>query len=140
MTCIKILHNLPSGNDHCDNIRELALDVLWSYLSNKSSIGIGFRRSCNIAGFDIDFFSPEGGVIVQVCGDAEFDRLRMVMDAFNEMMLRRLGFEVLYISSEDVLLRCQDVLMDVSALININNTSQVVHSFSTGTSKAEIRD
>lgn len=94
--------------------RVLALEILWSYLRDLPRYAKTFKRSAMVNGFSVDFFSAEHRLIVQVAGEDEFELIKILMGSFTEMMLRRLGYRVVSISSEDVLLRCESVLRNIS--------------------------
>lgn len=94
--------------------RVLALEILWNYLRDLPRYAKTFKRSAMVNGFSVDFFSAEYRLIVQVAGEDEFELIKILMGSFTEMMLRRLGYRVVSISSEDVLLRCESVLRNIS--------------------------
>jgi|GEM_PF-5040734 len=94
--------------------RVLALEILWNYLRDLPCYAKTFKRSAMVNGFSVDFFSADYRLIVQVAGEDEFELIKILMGSFTEMMLRRLGYRVVSISSEDVLLRCESVLRNIS--------------------------
>lgn len=117
-----------------DMNRELALNILWNYLRDSVCFRKLFKRRAVVNGFSVDFFSTEWRLVVQVAGDDEFDSVKILMSSFTEMMLSKLGYSVVVISSEDVLLRCEMVLRRITEAMNC---SQEVNSYCTaGTSRA----
>lgn len=94
--------------------RELAMNILWNYLNDASRFRKLFKQRTLVNGFSVDFFSSEMRIVLQVAGEDEFDPLKILMNSFTEMMLRKLGYTVIAISSEDVLLRCEMVLRSIS--------------------------
>ncbi len=112
---------ISAGN--VDMNRKLAMEILWSYLNDASRFRRAFKRDAMVNGFSADFFASDHRLVIQVAGEDEFDLLKILMGSFSEMMLRRLGYKVRLVSSEDILLRCESVLMEIyEAMYDLQET------------------
>ena len=121
MNVSSVSKTISAGN--VDMNRKLALEILWSYLNDASRFRRAFKRDAMVNGFSADFFASEQRLVIQVAGEDEFDLLKILMGSFSEMMLRRLGYKVRLVSSEDILLRCESVLMEIyEAMYDLQET------------------
>jgi very-short-patch-repair endonuclease len=82
---------------------------LWRALSGSQLGGYKFRRQAVIGTFIADFLCPQKALIVEVDGDsheAEDDRRR-------DAALASLGFAVLHVTNEDVIINLDGVRMAI---------------------------
>ena len=84
--------------------------ALWHRLRDRRSLGLKFRRQHPFAGFVLDFFCAEAGVLVELDGGQHADSLA---DARRDGILRRNGLIVLRYWNDDVLLRPDVVVADI---------------------------
>lgn len=84
---------------------------LWRRLRNGRMLGVRFRRRHPIAGFIIDFYCIELHLAIEVDGGQHADSRT---DAQRDARLGRHGVQVLRYWNDDVLLRIDEVLIDIA--------------------------
>ena len=91
--------------------------ALWRALSGRKLLGVQFRRQVPIAGsrFIADFLAPREKLVVEVDGLCHLRRQRA--DARRDARLRRLGYEVLRVSADEVLRNPAAVLARLRAVL-----------------------
>lgn len=70
-----------------------------------------FRRQFPIAGYIVDFASPECGLVIELDGGQHLEQVEY--DERRSAMLRSTGYRVLRFWNHDVLQRLQDVLEEI---------------------------
>jgi very-short-patch-repair endonuclease len=76
---------------------------LWSLVRGKR-FGTKFRRQHSVAGFVLDFFSPETGLAIEVDGGQHFEETHWTRDRARDASLVSRGIEVIRFTDRDVLL------------------------------------
>ena len=82
--------------------------MLWSHLRDRRLQGYKFRRQFPVAGFVADFACLERHLIVEVDGSQHLDDA--ALDLRRTEKLAELGYQVMRLWNDDVLLRIDDVL------------------------------
>ncbi|MGM3305959.1 endonuclease domain-containing protein [Anabaena sp. WFMT] len=90
----------------------LAENLLWQKLKNKQLLGFKFRRQQVIDRFIVDFYCHEVKLVIEV--DGEIHNYTQVEDAIRQEFLESFGLRVIRFNNEDVLLRIEGVLEEIS--------------------------
>ena len=89
-------------------------EVLWSCL-RQNQLGVSFKKQVRVGGFIADFLAPRAKLIVEV--DGGWHRGRGRADERRDRKLRRLGYRVLRISSQDVFADLPGALLRIRGAI-----------------------
>ncbi len=89
--------------------------ILWQEL-RANKLGVHFRRQQIIAGFIVDFYCHEAGLVIEVDGDIH--DLQKEEDARREKVLQKMGLRVTRFRNEEVIRTLPDVLKKVRELVN----------------------
>lgn len=96
------------------NLRNNATDAercLWRVLRQRNLDGFRFRRQVPIEGYIVDFVCPQAKLVVELDGGQHAERTQH--DAARTSRLESLGYRVIRYWNDDVLLRLDDVVMDI---------------------------
>ena len=88
--------------------------ILWQEL-RRNKLGVHFRRQQVIAGFIVDFYCHEAGLVIEVDGDVH--DLQKEEDARREKVLSEMGLRVVRFRNEDVLKNMSAVLGKIRELV-----------------------
>ncbi len=88
---------------------------LWQHLRDRRLLGFKFRRQMPIGEFIADFACLDTRLIIELDGGQHVERAEL--DALRTQQLGELGFRVVRFWNDDVLLRPDDVLERIIALL-----------------------
>ncbi len=74
--------------------------ILWFYLRSRKMAGYKFRRQQVIAGFIVDFYCHELGLIIEV--DGGIHHARKVYDAERDRIIQSRGLTVIRITNDNI--------------------------------------
>jgi len=95
----------------------------WSRLRMKQVQGLKFRRQHGIGAFIVDFYCPEGSLVIEVDGDTHADENQVRKDKQRETYLRSLGLRVIRYMNDDILNNVDGVLEDLCERLSSGSTS-----------------
>ncbi len=87
--------------------------ILWQELRG-NKLGVHFRRQQIIAGFIVDFYCHEAGLIIEVDGDIH--DLQKEEDVRREKVLQEMGLQIVRFRNEEVTKSLSAVLEKISEL------------------------
>ena len=90
---------------------------LWQLLRVRQLEGYRFRRQVPIGGYIADFACPKAKLIIEVDGGQHAERI--VQDTARTVSLERLGYRVLRYWNHDVLMRPDDVVVDILRYLTV---------------------
>jgi len=82
--------------------------VIWNKLKHKQFLGMDFYRQQIIGNFIVDFYSPNGGVVIEA--DGKSHETKIEYDAKRDEYLKSLGLIVIHIQVKDILENMDKVL------------------------------
>jgi Uncharacterized protein conserved in bacteria len=82
--------------------------VIWNKLKHKQFLGMDFYRQQIIGNFIVDFYSPNGGVVIEA--DGKSHETKIEHDAKRDEYLKSLGLIVIHIQVKDILENMDKVL------------------------------
>ena len=91
---------------------------LWNALRELRPLGHHFRRQVQIGPYYADFCSHKRCLIIEVDGDTHFQEAAVAYDAARDAVLRREGYRILRVTSEDVMRNIDGVLTMVLSLLD----------------------
>lgn len=100
-------------------LRNAATDAerkLWQRLRNRQLNGVKFRRQYPIAGYIADFASPSIRLVIELDGGQHLEQQQYDSDRMRRMGAN--GYRVLRFWNDDVLLRTEQVLAEISRMID----------------------
>ena len=106
----------PHGRER--SLRRLQTDAerkLWQHLRDRRLLGCKFRRQHRIDAFYPDFVCLQTRLIIEVDGSQHLDQ--QIYDDARTQRLQQLGFSVIRVWNDDVLLRIDDVLAAIAAAL-----------------------
>ena len=83
---------------------------LWKIIRNRQLAGVKFRRQYPIAGYIVDFYAPEVGLVIEVDGGQHYEDEDLEYDEMRDAYLKGLNLKVLRISNLDVLNNMEGVV------------------------------
>ena len=86
--------------------------VLWRFIQ-RDALGYRFRRQYGIGNFIVDFYCPTLKLAIEVDGFTHAEEVVFEKDHRKDMFLNKLGIKVNRYSSEQVLKKLHDVLLDI---------------------------
>ena len=89
--------------------------ILWQEL-RANKLGVHFRRQQIIAGYIIDFYCHNAGLVIEVDGDIH--DLQREEDARRESVLREMGLTLVRFRNEDVIKDLPAVVGRIRSLIS----------------------
>ena len=108
----------PQPHTRERNLRRLQTEAerkLWHHLRNRRLLGYKFRRQHRIDRFYPDFVCLQARLIVELDGSQHIDQ--ETYDDARTQRLRRMGYRVLRLWNDDVLLRIDDALTAIAAAL-----------------------
>jgi very-short-patch-repair endonuclease len=112
VSCAATATPLKEGNDCTEgNFKTFAKEnrkagwlhesVFWGRINGKQICGLDFHRQQIIGNYIVDYFSPVGGIAIEIDGKSHEGKIEY--DAEREKYLKELGLAVIHISAKDVL-------------------------------------
>ena len=99
--------------------------VLWNYLSG-NKLGVHFRRQHPVFGYIPDFVSLNDKIIVEIDGGYHMDGEQPEKDAERTNYLNSIGFVVLRFTNEEVLCDIDNVIEEISDVIEDKPHSNLI--------------
>ncbi len=106
---------------HIQRSRELrkqmtiAEKVLWQALCGNKLVGSHFRRQQIIAGYIVDFYCHQAGLVVEVDGPIHLQQKEY--DTDRDQKLMEMGLRIVHITNEDVLENLSSVLKNIHGFL-----------------------
>ncbi|MDR0515995.1 MAG: endonuclease domain-containing protein, partial [Fibromonadaceae bacterium] len=82
--------------------------VIWNKLKNKQFLGMDFYRQQIIGNFIVDFYSPNGGIVIEA--DGKSHEAKVEYDKERGEYLKSLELKVIHIQVKDILKNINEVL------------------------------
>jgi very-short-patch-repair endonuclease len=82
--------------------------LLWARLRNLRSRGLSFRRQHPIGPYVADFYCTAARLVVEVDGGHHTEDRQIVRDERRDAYMRDLGYEVLRVSSSEIMRNADD--------------------------------
>ncbi|MDR3001847.1 MAG: endonuclease domain-containing protein [Fibromonadaceae bacterium] len=82
--------------------------IIWNKLKHKKFFGMDFYRQQIIGSFIVDFYSPNGGIIIEA--DGKSHETKVEYDKKRDEYLRSLGLKVIHIQVRDIFKNINEVL------------------------------
>jgi len=98
-----------------------AEQVLWERLRDRRFLGLKFRRQFPVEGFIADFYCHEQKLIVEVDGLVHAESSQREHDENRDIVLRRLGIQVLRVSNADVMEALDSVLHRIARSAKVSH-------------------
>ncbi len=94
--------------------------LIWSKIRRKQIADMQFYRQKNIGPYIVDFYCPQGNLIVEIDGGQHFEKNGENNDRQRDQYLQRIGFTVLRFSNIDVLKNIDGVVEVISERLKIS--------------------
>ena len=91
---------------------------LWQELRG-NKLGVHFRRQQVIAGFIVDFYCHEAGLVIELDGDIHEGETQKETDANRDKVLAELGLRIIRFRNEEILMGLSQVVGRIQELISI---------------------
>jgi len=92
--------------------------ILWQELRG-NKLGVHFRRQQVIAGFIVDFYCHEAGLVIELDGDIHEGETQKETDANRDKVLAELGLRIIRFRNEEILMGLSQVVGRIQELISI---------------------
>ncbi len=92
--------------------------VIWNKLKHKQFLGMDFYRQQIIGNYIVDFYSPNGGVVVEA--DGKSHETKIEYDKKRDEYLKSLGLKVMHIQVKDILKNINKVMKNLKEEIKKN--------------------
>ena len=92
--------------------------ILWQELRG-NKLGVHFRRQQVIAGFIVDFYCHEAGLVIELDGDIHEGETQKETDANRDKVLAELGLRIIRFRNEEILIGLSQVVGRIRELISI---------------------
>jgi len=89
--------------------------ALWERLRSRQVDGWKFTRQALMAGYIVDFYAPQAGLVVEVDGAVHDDPSHRLDDAHRDSVLAGLGYRVMRVSALDVEMSIDAVITRIAA-------------------------
>lgn len=86
--------------------------LLWEYIRS-SQLGYKFNRQHIIGDYIVDFVCLDKSFVLEVDGGYHSEYLQIQYDEDRTASLRRIGFDVLRVTNEDVFMRLEETLQRI---------------------------
>jgi very-short-patch-repair endonuclease len=87
--------------------------TLWAAVRRKQLDGYQFYRQKNIGQYIVDFYCPAAKLVVEVDGGGHHNEKADAYDGIRDNYLRKLGFTVLRVPSDDIFSNLDTVLQKI---------------------------
>jgi len=83
---------------------------LWYHLRDKRFEGLKFRRQHGIGPYIVDYYCPEGNLVIEIDGDVHVYDGKIQRDLLREKYLRKRGLQVIRYKNQEILKNLDGVL------------------------------
>jgi very-short-patch-repair endonuclease len=114
-----IRFNRPNLKDRRRDLRRdqtFPEKTLWSQIRRGSILGIRFQRQYSAGPFILDFYAPAVRLAIEVDGETHLGDEAERYDARRTAYLEKWGIHVLRFSNDAVLGRCEEVIVQITAV------------------------
>jgi len=85
--------------------------AMWHELKHKKFLGMRFHRQQIIGNFIVDFYSPNGGVVIEA--DGKSHETKIEYDKKRDEYLRSLGLKVIHVKVKDIFENIKEVMKNI---------------------------